>query len=92
MSGRNKQVFITSRFGMLKTLVSCKTDNTIVAVWSSAFDNLLRLCRVEEIRTDEDENEVIVILRACESSRQDTFALFLNEIDKLGAFTTAIKT
>jgi hypothetical protein len=79
---------------MLKTLVSCKTDNSIVAVWSSVFGNLLRLCRVEEICTDEDENEVIVILRACEeeSGRHDSFALFLNEIDRLGLFSKAMQT
>jgi hypothetical protein len=91
---RNKQVFITSRFRMLKTLVACKTDNSIVAVWSSVFDNLLRLCRVEEIRTDQDENEVIVILKACEKqgSRQDSFALFLSEIDQLGIFSSSMQT
>jgi hypothetical protein len=94
MTERNKQVFVTSRFRMMKTLIRCKTDKTIVAVWSTVFGNLLKLCRVEEICTDEDENEVVVILKPCEDggSRQDSFTLFLNEIEQLGVLSSPLQT
>jgi hypothetical protein len=90
MIDRNKQVFVTSRFRMMKTLIACKTDKSIVAVWSTVFGNLLRLCRVEEICTDEDENEVMVILKPCEEEgcRPDSFTLFLNEIEQLGILSS----
>jgi hypothetical protein len=85
MMNRDKQFPITSRFKMLKSLILCKTEGTSLAVWSERFQDLLRVCTVQDIRIDEDEGDVVVILNEPEvgSHRRDSVTLFLNEIEQI---------
>jgi hypothetical protein len=80
---------ITTKFRMLKELVLCKSNGGVVAVWSKRFDSLLRICTVSEIRVDEDEADIIVVLRESRisTSRPDDFTLYMSEIDQINTFS-----
>lgn len=79
---------VTTRFRMLKELIRSKADKKIIAVWSEKLENLLQLCTVEDVRTDEDEGEVVVILRQASGPKRqdDTLILFLHEIGQINTF------
>lgn len=79
---------VTTRFRMLKELIRSKVEKKIIAVWSDKLENLLQLCTVEDVRTDEDEGEVVVILRQATGPKrhEETVILFLHEIGQINTF------
>jgi hypothetical protein len=84
MMEETRHTFITSRFRMLKEFIRSKNEKNLIGVWTPRFNHTMLICTVEDVRTDEDEGDVLVILKESEYAvRFNRIVLYLHEIQRI---------
>jgi hypothetical protein len=82
--------FVTSKPGMLDELLRSADNGKALGIWSAALGNGMFLCMVKEVWRDEDEEDMVIILRDNELSgvKLETHVLYLSEIERICTFTS----
>lgn len=83
--------FVTSKYAMIKELLRSAGNGNALGIWSSTLGNGMFLCFVKEVWRDEDEEDVVVILRDNELTgvELETHVLYLNEIERICSFSSS---
>jgi hypothetical protein len=81
--------FSISRTEVMNELIRYRDSPSPVGVWSHCLGKGMFLCFVKEIVVDEDEDDVVVILKENDLTGQhlETHVLYLSEIDKIYTFS-----
>jgi hypothetical protein len=80
--------FVTSRAHILQELLQCRNKGYTIGIWSSHLGTGMFLCSVKEVCTDEDEDDIMIILKEAEftSPHINTHVVYLHEIVRLYTF------
>ena len=73
---------------MLRILLDGKSGGNAIGIWSPALGQGMFMCTVKDVLRDEDENDIVIILREDEltSPRANSFVLYLSEIERIYPF------
>jgi hypothetical protein len=78
--------FIISESEKLAELVKSRDNHFVLGIVSSALGQGVQLCYVQNIWRDEDEEDVIIVLK--EISVMDHQVVYLHEIERIYSFAT----
>lgn len=83
--------FATSKYEIVKELLRSAGNGNALGIWSSALGNGMFLCFIKQVWRDEDEEDVVVILRDNELTGVElqTHVLYLHEIERVCSFSSA---
>ncbi len=80
--------FITAKAAILRELLKSRSEGTTLGIWSTALGTGMFLCTVNEVCTDEDEEDIMIMLKENEftSPHVNTHVVYLCEIDRVFSF------
>lgn len=80
--------FINGRMEIAAELMQCRKTQAAVGVWSKTLGKGMLLCFVKDMRNDEDEEEIIVVLNEIDMDgvKNNTHVVFLSEIERVYPF------
>lgn len=83
--------FATSKYEIVKELLRSAGNGNALGIWSSTLGNGMFLCFVKQVWRDEDEEDVVVILRDDELTgvELETHVLYLHEIERVCSFNSS---
>jgi hypothetical protein len=90
MNTTNSDCFVTSKAQILHELLRSKAEGNALGIWSASLGSGMFLCTVKEVCTDEDEEDIMIILKENEltAPRMDTHVVYLYEIERVYTFKT----
>jgi hypothetical protein len=80
--------FSLTRSEIVEGLLRYRDSRSALGVWSRSLGKGMFMCFVKEVVIDEDEDDVVVILKENDLSSQhlETHVLYLSEIEKIYSF------
>jgi hypothetical protein len=88
MDNRDGTNILISSDEILSELQKSKDESVVLGIFSQHLGAGTFLCRVKEIRRDEDEQDVVVVLHLLSGNWNDVHVLYLREIDRVFTFVT----
>lgn len=88
MNAMDNNCFVTSKAEILHELLRSRAEGNALGIWSASLGPGMFLCTVKEICTDEDEEDIMIILKEDEltAPRIDNHVVYLYEIDRVYTF------
>jgi hypothetical protein len=82
------ELFMTKKAEMLQELLRTRMERNTIGIWASHLGTGMFLCSVKEVCTDEDEDDIMIILKETEfaSPRVNTHVVYLHEIERIYTF------
>lgn len=83
--------FATSKYEIVKELLRSAGSGNALGIWSPTLGNGMFLCFIKQVWRDEDEEDVVVILRDNELTGVElqTHVLYLHEIERVCSFSSS---
>jgi hypothetical protein len=78
--------FTISREKILSQLQKSKDQKSVLGIFSELLGTGIFLCQVTEIRRDEDEEDIVVVIQLMSATWNDTHVLYLHEIERIFSF------
>ena len=88
MNAMENDCFVTSKAEILHELLRSRAEGNALGIWSASLGQGMCLCTVKEVCTDEDEEDIMIILKEDEfvAPRMDNHVVYLYEIDRVYTF------
>lgn len=92
MNAMDNDCFVTSKAEILHELLRSRAEGNALGIWSASLGPGMSLCTVKEVCTDEDEEDIMVILKedAFAAPRMDNHVIYLHEIDRIYNFKSPL--
>lgn len=85
-----KKALITTGAGKAELLAICKSMGTPLGVMAASIGPGMFLCTVRDILSDEDENDMLIVLNDCiGKAPPGQYVVYLNEIAAVVSITPA---
>lgn len=83
--------FLTSKAGMLGELLRSAGNGNALGIWSAALGSGMFLCMIREVWRDDDEEDMVVVLKDNEltGAKLPTQVLYLSEIERIYTFISS---